>query len=263
MIDKINIVMFIIAVIASIPAGLFTAWGSVRYYEEKSIFAKGFFKSIKKDIGRYILAMFLNLGIFLGITYFKGNIFGTEGQILPGLLIDYIKYMVITPVLLIAFFVDIEYKVIPNRVSMLILQLGIIFTVISGIINIHIFTDAMLGMFVAFIIFLVIALVGGLVAGKEAMGLGDLKFITPLGLFIGVNGIINLIITAFILSAVISVVVVLVRYIRKEPDKYIPFGPFIVLAFYVTLFAPQDFALTQFILLSEKLGSFITKENGE
>lgn len=262
MINKTNIIIYIIAVIASIPAGIFTAWGSLKYYEEKSIFEKGLLKSVKKETGRYIIALLLNLITFLGLTYYKANFLGEEGQILIPKLIEYLQLILITPLLLIAFFVDIEYKVIPNRVSMLIFQLGILTTMILGFTNINKFTDALYGMLVAFVTFIVISLVGGLVAGKEAMGFGDLKFITPIGLFLGLYGTINLIISAFVFSAVISIFVVIARLIRKEPDKYIPFGPFIVLAFYFTLFAPQDIAIISFMKLSEFLGNYLTKEGG-
>lgn len=258
MLNSVNIILLIVSIILSIPAGIFTAWGSLRYYKEESIFQKGFKESFKKESGRYFLALFLNLVLFIAITVLKGNILSGEGEILIPKLLEYLKYIFVTPILLIALFVDIEYKVIPNRVSLLILQIGLLFTVLGGIYNIHKFTDSLYGMAVSFCTFLVISLLGGLIAGKEAMGLGDLKFVTPIGLFFGFYGMINLIMTAFIVSAVLSIFVVIVRAIKKEPDKYIPFGPFIVLAFYITLFAPQNFALGLFMILSDKIGNFIT-----
>lgn len=258
-INKANIILMIVSVILSIPAGIFTAWGSLRYYKEESIFKKGMKESFKKEPGRYFLALFLNLILLALITYFKGNILSGEGNISIPKLIEYLKYILVTPVLLIALFVDIEYKVIPNRVSILVLEIGLFFAAFSGIYNIHKFTDSLFGMLVAFGTFLVISILGGLIAGKEAMGLGDLKFVTPVGLFFGMYGMINLIMTSFVTSAVISVFVVIVRAIKKEPDKYIPFGPFIVLSFYITLFAPQNFALTYFMMLSDRLGNLITK----
>ena len=39
-------------------------------------------------------------------------------------------------------------------------------------------------------IFAIIALIGGLIYGKEAMGLGDVKFIAALGLYFGFTNII-------------------------------------------------------------------------
>lgn len=259
MINSINIYMLIIAIIASIPAGIFTAWGAINYYKEETIFQRGMIKSLKKETGKYLLALLLNLVTFLILTYYKGNIFGVEGKILVPKLIEYLKFICVTPLLLIAFLVDAEYKVIPNRVFISILQVGILFSVLSGIYNIHKFTDALVGMAVAFITFSIIAIIGGIVAGKEAMGLGDLKFITPIGLFMGLYGTINLIITSFVISAVFSLFIVLIRAIKKEPEKYIAFGPFIVISFYITLCLPQNYALGLFMLLSDVIGSYITK----
>lgn len=254
-----SIYMFIIAIIASVPAGVFTGWGAINYYKEETVFQKGLVKSLKKETGKYLLALFLNLITFLLLTYFKGNIFNVEGKILVPKLIEYLKYICVTPLLLIVFLVDAEYKVIPNRVFISVLEIGILFSVLAGVYNIHLFTDALIGMAIAFVTFTVIALIGGIVAGKEAMGLGDLKFITPIGLFMGLYGTINLIICAFVISAIFSLFIVIIRAIKKEPEKYIAFGPFIVIAFYITICLPQNYALGLFMLLSDKIGTYITK----
>ena len=59
---------------------------------------------------------------------------------------------------------------------MLIFEIGIIFTFIYGISNVSIAQNMLLGCLTGGGIFLAITLIGGLIAGKEAMGLGDVKF---------------------------------------------------------------------------------------
>ena len=54
-------------------------------------------------------------------------------------------------------------------------------------------------------VFLIITLIGGLVAGKEAMGFGDVKFMGALGLYFGLANIITISLMAFLFAAVISV----------------------------------------------------------
>lgn len=66
---------------------------------------------------------------------------------------------------------------------------------------------------------------------------------------------------SFFVAAGISIIVVLVRLIRKSNDEYIPFGPFLVIAAFVVMFAGDGFVLKGFVsfckMLSNKiLGGF-------
>ena len=79
---------------------------------------------------------------------------------------------------------------------------------------------------------------GGLIAGKEAMGFGDVKLMGALGLYFGLYGIIVVSLIAFLLGAVISIVLIATK--KKKSDEYIPFGPFIVMAAIIVIFVPFD-----------------------
>ena len=113
---------------------------------------------------------------------------------------------------------------------------------ISGLANMNIgisvFIDNLLGMIVGGGIFLLITLIGGLIAGKEAMGFGDVKLMGALGLIIGWQKIIIVSVLAFLLAAIVSIVILLSK--KKKANEYIPFGPFIVLSTMLTIFVPTD-----------------------
>lgn len=94
-------------------------------------------------------------------------------------------------------------------------------------------------------IFLVITLLGGLIAGKEAMGFGDVKLMGALGLYFGVSNIIAISLMAFLIGAVIGIILILTK--TKKADEYIPFGPFIVISAFIMMFVPFD--VIMFILL--------------
>ena len=94
----------------------------------------------------------------------------------------------------------------------------------------------LLGMIAGAGIFLLITLVGGLIAGKEAMGFGDVKLMGALGLYFGLSGIIVISLIAFLLGAIISIILIATK--KKKSDEYIPFGPFIVIAAMITIFVP-------------------------
>lgn len=62
---------------------------------------------------------------------------------------------------------------------------------------------------------------------------------------------------SFFVAAGISILVLVYRAIRKVEDEYIPFGPFLVIASFVVMFAGDGFVLRSFVgfckILSNKL----------
>lgn len=99
----------------------------------------------------------------------------------------------------------------------------------------------LLGAVVGAGIFLLITLIGGAIAGKEAMGFGDVKLMGALGLFFGWMNMIVISLIAFLLAAIISILLLATK--KKKTDEYIPFGPFIVLATFVVMLVPFDIVL--------------------
>ena len=74
------------------------------------------------------------------------------------------------------------------------------------------------------------------------MGFGDVKFMGALGLFFGWINIIIISVLAFLLAAIISVGILIIK--RKKVNEYIPFGPFIVASCLVVIFTPFDLLVT-------------------
>ena len=99
----------------------------------------------------------------------------------------------------------------------------------------------LLGSLVGAGIFLIITLLGGLIAGKEAMGFGDVKLMGALGLFFGWEKIIAVSLIAFLLAAIISIILLASK--KKKTDEYIPFGPFIVISAFIVVLVPFDILL--------------------
>jgi prepilin signal peptidase PulO-like enzyme (type II secretory pathway) len=73
--------------------------------------------------------------------------------------------------LLCAFFVDLKEQIIPNRLNLLMFEVGIVLVFLYGISNINIAVNMLFGMLAGGGIFLIITIIGGLIAGREAMGL--------------------------------------------------------------------------------------------
>lgn len=119
--------------------------------------------------------------------------------------------------------------------------------------NLNVAVDLFFGMFVGGGIFLTITLIGGLIAGKEAMGLGDVKLMGALGLYFGVADIIIISVLSFLIGAIISIGIMLLKKNRK--DGYIPFGPFIVIATLISIFVPTEI-LFNFLMKVFTLGLY-------
>ena len=153
--------------------------------------------------------------------------------------------MILIPMLICVFIIDYKQKIIPNRLNLSIFEVGLVFTFIQGVTNVNIAIDRLLGMLVGGGIFLFITFVGSLITGKEAMGFGDVKLMGGLGLFFGWRTIIIISLMAFLLGAIVGIILMIVK--KKNGEEYMSFGPFIVIATIIAIFAPFDLLL--FIML--------------
>lgn len=232
-INNINILYYLFIGIIGLGVGQFVSWCTIRLPEYRKVFVKEFFTIyLKNEKPKYIYMVATAL-LYVGILY----IYGFQ--------IKTLAYLALIPMLICAFAIDYRLKIIPNRLNLTIFEVGLVFTFIEGIINVNIAIDMLLGMVVGAGIFLFITLVGGLIAGKEAMGFGDVKLMGALGLFFGWRTIIIISLIAFLLGAIIGVILVICR--RKKGEEYIPFGPFIVIATIIAMFVPFDILL--FVML--------------
>ena len=109
--------------------------------------------------------MIFTSAIYVGLLYR----FGIKETLIANL--DLIKFLILTPMLFSVFVIDYRLTIIPNRLNLTMFEIGLIFTFLYGLSNVAISINMLLGMLAGGGIFLVITLVGGLIAGKEAMGL--------------------------------------------------------------------------------------------
>lgn len=248
MINGVNVYYYIIQIVLGIITGLFSAIGAVRYRDEKKIFCKDTYRNIKLEgIPHLYIIILSNIAINIILLYFIG--------IAPTFIanLNLIKYMLITPLLIITFVVDAKIREIPDRVTLFLFQLSLINILILGFLNINLALDAIYGGLIGGGIFVVLAILGKLVYRKEAMGMGDVKLMGPLGSLLGFSMTLNLTLLAFILAAIIGVTVLIIRKSRRNDDGYVPFGPFLVVSSYIMMVIPNNFILEQFLRFSNFL----------
>lgn len=149
---------------------------------------------------------------------------------------EFFIYSFLAIILIMDMFIDIKAQIIPNGLNMLGFMVGIVYMYFKLLTDINKGIDLLLGMFVGAGIFLLIALFALVAYKKEGMGLGDVKLMGMLGLFFGVKNIFQIFILSFTVGAIISVLLLVFKI--KKMDEYIAFGPFIVIATIITMFAP-------------------------
>lgn len=228
--NDVHIFYYVIIAILGLFVGQFVDWVNTRLLEKKKIFSLEIFKEYKKVFKPNYILMIINSLIYIAILY----TFGIQNTIIGNL--DLIKFLILTPMLLSVFVIDYKMQIIPNRLNLTMFEIGLVFAFLYGLSNIAISINMLLGMLAGAGIFLIITLLGGFIYGKEAMGLGDVKLMGALGLYFGLSNIIIIALVSFLIGAILSILLLATKL--KKGSEYIPFGPFIVLATFISIFVP-------------------------
>ncbi len=197
---------------------------SLKWYDNIPVFSYITLKGKCRYCGDKILPQYPMIELFNALIYlllfykFK-------------LSIDFIFYALISSTLIVTTLIDLKEMIIPDSLVITLLILSIIHKTLNYIINkTHMnLIDSIGGLILAGGIFLLIVILS-----KGGMGGGDVTLIGALGFVLGVKHILLTIFLSFILGGVISIFLLATKLkTRKDP---IPFGPFIVLGFMITLF---------------------------
>lgn len=143
-----------------------------------------------------------------------------------------------TTSLITIFFVDIKYGIIPDKIvfpTLLLVILYQIYLITQGSLIPTTFGKTLLGGLAVsgFFLFLIAVTKG------RGMGGGDIKLSFLIALLSGWPKLILTIYLAFILGGLVAIVLLLSK--RKKFGETIPFGPFLVVSFYIILFYGERF----------------------
>ncbi len=231
-INDVHIAYYFVAALVGLFVGELVNWANKRLPEYKKFLSREFFTEHRLNFKPNYILMLLTAAIYVTLIY----VYGIKETLIANL--DLIKYLILTPMLLSVFVIDYKQQIIPNRLNLTIFEVGIIFAFLYGLSDVAITINMLLGMLAGGGIFLLITLVGGLFYGKEAMGFGDVKLMGALGLFFGLSNIIVITLMSFLIGAVLSIIL-LVSKIKKS-SEYIPFGPFIVIGTFISMYIPFE-----------------------
>ena len=85
------------------------------------------------------------------------------------------------------------------------------------------------------------------------MGFGDVKLMGALGLYFGLSNIIIITLVSFLIGAILSIILLVTKI--KKSDEYIPFGPFIVIATFLSMYVPFE-QITNILMTIFTLGLY-------
>lgn len=231
-INDTHIGFYVVAAIVGLLIGQFSDWMNKRLPENKKVFSLDIFRELKIQFRPNYIIMLVTSAIYVDLVYS----FGIQNSLIGNF--NLIKYALLTPMLLSAFVIDFKHKIIPDRLNLTIFEVGIVIAFLYGFSNVAITIDLLFGMLAGGAIFAIIALIGGMIYGKEAMGLGDVKFIAALGLYFGLTNIVIISVMSFLLGAIVGIILIVFRV--KKSNEYIPFGPFIVISTLICMFLPAE-----------------------
>ena len=201
---------------------------------------------------QYPLVEFTSALIFLFVPTTLQNIFlmpVTNYSVL--LILGSVIWIAALMFLLAAFIIDLRYYIIPNSVNLTVFVVALIWIFIGwrwGAFS-SVYGSSFLKQFAAIFPFFgsplanhILGAVAGIIfflgiyllSKGRAMGMGDVKLIAALGLLFGWPDIIIIMLLSFIIGALVSIVLLIVKK-KKMTDK-VPFGPFIVIATAIVFF---------------------------
>lgn len=173
--NNIHIGIYLVLGLLGCIVGQISGMLNERFADHKKIFSKDTLRYLKINFEPHYIIMTITALMYLVTLYIVGidlkNWYAN---------IDLISYIIIIPMLISVFIIDIKHEIIPNRIVINMLEVGMISAFANGVFNPNgtsIAFDRLTGMLVGGGIFLIITLIGGLIAGKEAMGMGDVKFV--------------------------------------------------------------------------------------
>jgi leader peptidase (prepilin peptidase) / N-methyltransferase len=154
-----------------------------------------------------------------GLTWLWWFRYGSSGLTLASL-----AFLVLTYILIAIALIDLEHRIIPNRLTLPLIILGLTFRAFQGAL-----VPALLGALAGGGLLLLIALVY-----PKGMGMGDVKLLAMAGIFLGwYQVLVSLFMGSFLGVLVMAPLLLLKKIERKTP---VPFGPFLVIGTLVVMY---------------------------
>lgn len=161
-----------------------------------------------------------------------GALMGISAMIHFGPGAEVLGSMVLGTGLLILSFIDLDHRILPDRLTLFLLWLGLLLSLFDVFVDSH---SSILGASCGYALLWTIHSLFRLLAKKEGMGRGDFKLLAALGAWMGVGHLPLIILISSVAGSIVGVGLILLGIRRREDP--IPFGPFLALAGWIALLA--------------------------
>lgn len=195
------------------------------------VFLHGKCRQCKKPISwTYPAIEFITAGLFvwwyaIGFTFFR-----LTQQ--PLIILQRGFWLCVGISFIVIFFADLLYGIIPDGMVIFLTGLGLLYRAVLYWFGVMQPIDFWLTLGVSVWAVLMFAFLHWVTKGR-GMGMGDVKFVFPLGLILGWPGMVLGVFLSFIIGAIVSLS--LIAFGKKKFKQTVPFGPFLVAGSLVTL----------------------------
>lgn len=131
--------------------------------------------------------------------------------------------------------IDFEHKIIFDRFHIILIILGIVFTLFESSFSFKAVAFNILTGLVCFGLFWILGFIVEKMKNVEAMGGGDMKFVFSAGIFLGASRSLLLLLIASVTASIFILVSRLKSGEENEEDRQYPFGPFLSFGFVTAL----------------------------
>lgn len=155
--------------------------------------------------------------------------------------------------LLVITIIDFKFQIIPDEISFMLMIVG--FAVSFFNLNLgETIWQRVLNSFLGFLAgggsLFVFAVVGKLIFKKDAMGGGDIKIMAGIGTFIGWDKVLFAIFMASLFGSIVGITLIICKKIGRRQE--IPFGPYLAVSSFLTLFFSPQIIMNYLFMLEEK-----------
>jgi leader peptidase (prepilin peptidase)/N-methyltransferase len=139
-----------------------------------------------------------------------------------GLSFDLAVFLMFVSGLIAISFIDLEFRIIPDTLSLGGVLLGIALAFFRPSFG---YKDALLGILVGGGVLWAIAFVYELVRKQEGMGGGDIKLLAMIGAFCGMKGVLFSLVSGSLFGSLVGIPLMIVKH--ADAKYALPFGPFL------------------------------------
>ncbi len=149
-----------------------------------------------------------------------------------------VYYAFFAAALIAVTFIDLDFRIIPDRISILGMVLGLIGAMIHPALSA---SSHVLGLLFGGGVFWLFSFLYLKWTGRDGLGFGDVKLLAMIGAFLGLQGAIGTLLASSVIGSIVGLSLMFIQ--KKDLKMAIPFGPFLAIGALIMLFWGDSFVL--------------------